>query len=88
MAVSKNLRTFAGDQTQQLMDNSNSKSPDVEVLTFMKGDEFATVVTDGSRHRSFEWEDSREHDSLKSAIAFLESRGYHIVPDKFPEDWR
>lgn len=70
------------------MDRSSSKSPDVEVLTFMKGDEFATVVTDGSRHRSFEWEDSREHNSLKSAIAYLESRGFHIVPDKFPEDWQ
>ena len=70
------------------MDKSNNKNPDVEVLTFMKGDEFATVVTDGSRHRSFEWEDSREHDSLKSAIAYLESRGFHIVADKFTEDWQ
>ena len=70
------------------MAESNNKNPDVEVLTFVNGDEFATVVTDGSRHRSFEWEDSREHDSLKSAIAFLESRGYHIVTDKFKEDWQ
>ena len=70
------------------MDKLSSKTPDVEVLTFMKGDDFATVVTDGTRHRSFEWEDSREHNSLKSAIAFLESRGYHIVADKFKEDWQ
>lgn len=65
-----------------------SKSPDVEVLTFMKGDEFATVVTDGIRHRCFEWDDSTEYDSLKAAIAHLEGKGFHIVADKFTEDWK
>lgn len=55
----------------------------VEVVTFCRGDEFATVVTDGVMTRSFRREDTQQHESLKRAIAYLEARGYQIIPDAF-----
>lgn len=52
----------------------------VEVLTFMKGDEQATVVTDGHRYHSYENRNGRRiHKSLGAAIAHLEYRGYQIL---------
>lgn len=52
----------------------------VEVLTFMKGDALATVVTDGHRYHSYENRNGRRiHKSLGAAIAHLEYRGYEIV---------
>lgn len=53
----------------------------VEVLSFMKGSTPATIVTDGKRHKSFEYEASKDHSSLNRAIAYLEAKGYKIVPD-------
>lgn len=50
----------------------------VEVLTFRKGIRCATIVTDGERTKSFEWEHSQDHSSLHQAIAYLESQGYEI----------
>ena len=50
----------------------------VEVLSFMKGDQLATIVTDGLRFMSFEFEVNKDHESLARAIAYLESRGYSI----------
>lgn len=50
----------------------------VEVLTFRKGSRAATVVTDGEHTRAFEWEGSRSFETLKRAIAYLESEGYTI----------
>lgn len=85
MAVSGKYRTFA-DANQKLTD-MNEVMKKVEVLTFMKGDDYATVVTDGVRHRSFTWKTTAEHPTLQSAIAWLEARGYSIVTDKFKEDW-
>lgn len=55
----------------------------LEVLSFRKGDKLATIVTDGEMHRSFEWEQSKGHATLKKAIAYLESRGYSIMNDVF-----
>lgn len=54
-----------------------------EVLTFRNGDNTATVVTDGSRHKTYEWELSREHASLTRAIAYLEAKGYSIETGTF-----
>lgn len=56
---------------------------EVEVLSFVRGENQATVVTDGERHKSFEFECNRDHPSLQRAISYLESKGYSIVPDAF-----
>lgn len=58
-------------------------SRQVEVLSFVNGDNLATIVTDGDRHKSFEIECSRDHDSLAHAIGYLESKGYKLLIDKF-----
>lgn len=55
----------------------------VEVLSFVNGIQSATIVTDGTRHKSFEYEHSQDHETLSKAIAYLESKGYKIVPDEF-----
>lgn len=55
----------------------------VEVLSFQDGTRQATIVTDGERHKSFEMEHSQDHPTLTKAIAYLESKGYRIVPDVF-----
>lgn len=54
------------------------QSHPVEVLTFRRGVRCATIVTDGERTKSFEWEHSQDHSSLHQAIAYLESQGYEI----------
>lgn len=56
---------------------------EVQVISFVRGENSATVVTDGERHKSFEFECSQDHPSLHRAIAYLESKGYRIVPDAF-----
>lgn len=56
---------------------------EVAVLTFRKGDKCATIVTDDVLTRSYEPEGCRSHDSLKQAIAYLESKQYTIITDKF-----
>ena len=55
----------------------------VEVIAFYNGKEPANVVTDGSRHKSFETNHVQDHSSLMAAIAYLEGKGYQIVPDAF-----
>lgn len=55
----------------------------VEVLSFQDGTRQATIVTDGVRHKSFEFEHSQDHPTLAKAIAYLETRGYRILPDAF-----
>lgn len=55
----------------------------VEVLTFQDGIRQATIVTDGARHKSFEFEHAQDHPTLSKAIAYLETKGYKIVPDAF-----
>lgn len=55
----------------------------VEVLSFVNGDNLATIVTDGDRHKSFEMECSRDHPTLSHAIAYLEAKGFRVLTDKF-----
>ena len=55
----------------------------VEVLSFVNGIQSATIVTDGTRHKSFEYAHCQDHETLSKAIAYLESKGYKIVPDEF-----
>lgn len=54
-----------------------------EVLTFRKGDHIATVVTDGTRHQTYEFEKVTRHGSLNMAISYLESMGYEIDMESF-----
>lgn len=55
----------------------------MEVLSFRRGDNLATIATDGRRHVSQEIELCREHGTLRKAIAYLESKGYEIQPEGF-----
>lgn len=59
-------------------ENKDLQYHPVEVLTFRRGVRCATIVTDGERTKSFEWEHSQDHSSLHQAIAYLESQGYEI----------
>lgn len=61
----------------------SKKEIEIEVLAFRKDHEFATVVTDGDHHMSFELEQSQAHPTLLRAIGYLEARGYSIQPDLF-----
>lgn len=58
-------------------------SPEVAVIAFRKGDEWATVVTDGNQTRSFTMTECRRHEDVMRAIGFLESHGYEVLTDVF-----
>lgn len=62
---------------------AQQSSLQTEVLSFRRGDNLATVVTDGTTHRTYELELTRKHSSLHRAIAYLEGKGYEIEIDKF-----
>lgn len=54
-----------------------------EVLTFSKGDNLATIATDGERHVTEEIRLCKEHATLSKAISYLEAKGYRILIDEF-----
>lgn len=54
-----------------------------EVLSFRRGDNLATVATDGFRHVSEEIRLCKEHATLSAAISYLEAKGYRILTDGF-----
>lgn len=54
-----------------------------EVLTFRRGDQIATVVTDGNVHQTYEPDKVKRHGSLNMAISYLEAMGYEIEIDSF-----
>lgn len=55
----------------------------VEVMSFRRGDNLATIATDGVKHVSQELELCKEHATLSKAISYLESKGYGILMDGF-----
>ena len=55
----------------------------VQVLAFLKGENIATIATDGRRHVSQERYFAKEHPTLHSAIASLEAKGYSIDIDNY-----
>lgn len=55
----------------------------VEVMSFTRGDNLATIATDGIRHVSQEIELVKEHPSLHKAVAYLEAKGYSVDPSNF-----
>lgn len=59
------------------------KTYPVEVISFIRGDNLATIATSGVMHVSQEFECVKEHSSLKSAISYLESKGYKIDTSNF-----
>ena len=62
---------------------TNENLHQVEVLSFVKGDNLATIATDGVRHVSQEFELAKEHASLVRAISYLCAKGYVIDPENF-----
>lgn len=58
-------------------------NPVLAILVFQNGDKQATIVTDDVVTRTYEAEGCRSHDSLKAAIAYLESKQYKIITDQF-----
>lgn len=54
-----------------------------EVLSFVRGDNLATIASNGQRHVSQEFELVKEHASLTRAIAYLEAKGYEIDTSNF-----
>lgn len=54
-----------------------------EVLSFVRGDNLATIATSGSRHVSQEFQCVKEHTSLTKAISYLEAKGYTIDTSNF-----
>lgn len=61
----------------------NSNIHPVEILSFQRGDNLATIATDGSRHVSQEIDLTKEHATLPKAISYLEAKGYVIDPSNF-----
>lgn len=60
------------------------KTYEVEVLSFNRGDDVATIATNGCRHITQEVATIiREHATLSKAIAYLEARGYNIDISNF-----
>jgi hypothetical protein len=54
-----------------------------EVISFQRGDNLATVATNGLRHVTQEFELVREHRTLRMAISYLEAKGYRVQPGNF-----
>ena len=75
---------FRSKQTLSIMSRTiTPKTYPAEVLSFVRGDNLATIATNGMRHVSQEFECIKEHSSLTSAIAYLEHKGYKIDTSNF-----
>lgn len=61
----------------------NNETHTIEVIIFRKGDHPAFVVTDGTRHKTYESEKCKSHGSLYMAISYLEAMGYEIDMENF-----
>lgn len=81
LAVSGKMPTFAAmNQHLTLM---NQQQHLVEVLSFRRGDNLATIATNGQRHVTQEFELCKEFPSLARAISYLEAKWYAIDVDNF-----
>ena len=61
---------------------SNQYHP-TEILSFKRGDNLATIATNGMMTVSQEFELMRQHRTLHQAIASLEAKGYTIDTSNF-----
>lgn len=64
------------------METKRSSHP-TEVLSFRRGDNLATIATDGQRHVTQEFEICKEFDRLSKAISYLVAKGYSIDAENF-----
>lgn len=55
----------------------------VEVLKFRRGDNVATIATNGTMHVTKEYELMKEHRTLHHAIGYLEAKGFSVSTDEF-----
>ena len=55
----------------------------VEVICFVRGDNLASIATNGVRHVTQEYELLKEHATLSKAISYLYTKGYGILMDGF-----
>ena len=62
---------------------NNRQFHPTEVVSFQRGDNLATIATDGVRHVTQEIELVKEHSTLARAISYLEAKGYNISIDNF-----
>lgn len=62
----------------------NQASRPTEVISFLRGDNVATVVTDGQTHKTYEVELCMSHATVAKAISYLEAKGYRIEMDAAP----
>ena len=60
---------------------SQSQQRPVEVLTFWRGLDVATIVSDGEQTRVFERQANTAMPTLSRAIGYLEAAGYSIDND-------
>lgn len=65
------------------MSKTDSTIYPCEVLGFTRGDNVATIATNGHMYVSQEFELAKEHASLSKAIAYLEAKGYSIDTSNF-----
>lgn len=54
-----------------------------EVISFTRGDNLATIATNGMMHVSQEFELVKSHGTLRGAISYLEAKGYKIDTSNF-----
>lgn len=81
LVVSKKIPTFAAMNQHSTLMNQHQHL--VEVLSFRRGDNLATIATNGQRHVTQEFELCKEFPSLARAISYLEAKGYTIDVDNF-----
>lgn len=80
----KKVVTLPTKSTNSNMNSrTNPQEKPVEVLSFRRGIDVATVVTDGDQTRTFERDCNKAHPTLAKAISYLEAKGYLIQPDEF-----
>lgn len=80
--VTLNPKTRKGTE-KMTKEKRNTEGQPAEVLSFRKGDNLATVATNGQRTVSQEFELVKEHRSLTAAISYLEAKGYEIIQGGF-----
>lgn len=81
LAVSKKKLTFADVilTSMHMRTSSDLKQSQIEVLQFVRPADAACIVTDGKQVRIYRQGEHLARPTLKSAIAYLETRGYNIV---------
>ena len=83
VGIVRYIRFRSKQITSNMCKTIKPKTYPAEVLSFVRGDNLATIATNGMRHVSQEFECIKEHTSLTRAIAYLEHKGYKIDTSNF-----